>query len=206
MPGFTGDYPFGKKGDVLTLEFKVAGVSCTSLSGGPTFKHSEAFSFPIAAEDQSETDRYWNAVVGNGGQESAGGWCKHRCGVSWQITPRVLTEALAAGDDEAKRAFDAMMGMTKIDIAVIKAARLSFAAGRSVMAAVGTNIPQSQYMIRDCDGTRKIEWTPEGHLDTDERPYVTIWELDPATKRFKVTRQIFHRKLGDVQKGLETLG
>ena len=118
-----GDYPFGKKGDVLTVEFKVAGVSCIGLNGGPTFKHSEAFSFQIATDDQHETDRYWNAVVGNGGQESACGWCKDKWGVSWQITPRVLTEALAAAGDEAKRAFDAMMGMKKIDVAAITATR-----------------------------------------------------------------------------------
>ena len=104
-----GDYPSGKKGDVLTVEFKVAGVSCIGLNGGPAFKHNEAFSFQIATDDQAETDRYWNAIVGNGGQESACGWCKDKWGVSWQITPRVLTEAMAAGGDEAKRAFDAMM-------------------------------------------------------------------------------------------------
>jgi len=98
-------------------------VSCIGLNGGPTFEHSEAFSFQIATDDQSETDRYWNAIVGNGGQESQCGWCKDKWGVSWQITPRVLTEALAAGGDEAKRAFDAMMGMKKIDVAAIKAAR-----------------------------------------------------------------------------------
>ena len=108
---------------MLVVEFKVAGVFCVGLNGGPQFKHTEAFSFQIATDDQAETDRYWNAIVGNGGQESACGWCKDKWGVSWQITPRVLTEALAAGGDEAKRAFDAMMGMTKIDIAVIKAAR-----------------------------------------------------------------------------------
>src|SRR3981081_3618993 len=118
-----GDYPSGKKGDVLIVEFNVAGVSCIGVNGGPTFKHNEAFSFQIATDDQTETDRYWNAVVGNGGQESACGWCKDKWGVSWQITPRVLTEAMAAGGDEAKRAFDAMMGMTKIDIAVSNAAR-----------------------------------------------------------------------------------
>jgi len=117
-----GDYPSGNKGDVLTVEFNVAGVSCIGLNGGPTFKHNEAFSFQIATDDQAETDRYWNAIVGNGGQESACGWCKDKWGVSWQITPRVLTEALAAGGDEAKRAFDAMLGMKKIDIAAIKAA------------------------------------------------------------------------------------
>src|SRR6266700_1324421 len=117
------DYPSGKAGDVLTVEFTVAGVPCLGLNGGPAFKHNEAFSFQIATDDQDETDRYWNAIVGNGGQESACGWCKDKWGVSWQITPRVLTEALAAGGDEAKRAFDAMMTMKKIDIAAIKAAR-----------------------------------------------------------------------------------
>ena len=89
------DHPSGKKGNVLTVEFKVAGVSCIGLNGGPTFKHNEAFSFQIATDDQAETDRYWNAIVGNGGQESACGWCKDKWGVSWQITPRVLTEAMA---------------------------------------------------------------------------------------------------------------
>ena len=93
------------------------------INGGPTFKHNEAFSFQIATDDQTETDRYWNAVVGNGGQESACGWCKDKWGVSWQITPRVLTDAMAAGGDEAKRAFDAMMTMKKIDVAAIEAAR-----------------------------------------------------------------------------------
>ena len=117
------DFPSGKKGDVLTVEFTVAGVACIGLNGGPAFKHNEAFSFQIATDDQQETDRYWNAIVGNGGQESACGWCKDKWGISWQITPRVLTEALAAGGDEAKRAFDAMMGMKKIDVAAIKAAR-----------------------------------------------------------------------------------
>jgi predicted 3-demethylubiquinone-9 3-methyltransferase (glyoxalase superfamily) len=116
------DYPAGKKGDVLTVEFSVAGVPCLGLNGGPAFKQSEAFSFQIATDDQDETDRYWNAIVGNSGQESACGWCKDKWGVSWQITPRVLTEALAAGGDEAKRAFDAMMGMTKIDVAAIEEA------------------------------------------------------------------------------------
>jgi predicted 3-demethylubiquinone-9 3-methyltransferase (glyoxalase superfamily) len=118
-----GDYPSGKKGDVLTVEFNVAGVSCIGINGGPTFKHNEAFSFQIATDDQTETDRYWNAIVGNGGQESACGWCKDKWGVSWQITPRVLTAAMAAGGDEAKRAFDAMMKMRKIDVAAIEAAR-----------------------------------------------------------------------------------
>ena len=117
------DYPSGKKGDVLTVEFTVAGIPCLGLNGGPMFKHSEAFSFQIATDDQAETDRYWNAIVGNGGQESACGWCKDRWGVSWQITPRILTEALAAGGDEARRAFETMMGMTKIDVAAIAAAR-----------------------------------------------------------------------------------
>jgi predicted 3-demethylubiquinone-9 3-methyltransferase (glyoxalase superfamily) len=117
------DYPSGKKGDVLTVDFTVAGIPCMGLNGGPMFKHNEAFSFQIATDDQAETDRYWNAIVGNGGQESACGWCKDKWGVSWQITPRVLTEAMAAGGDEAKRAFDAMMDMKKIDVAKIEAAR-----------------------------------------------------------------------------------
>lgn len=117
------DYPSGKKGDVLTVEFTVFGIPCVGLNGGPIFKHNEAFSFQIATEDQEETDRYWNAIVGNGGEESVCGWCKDRWGVSWQITPRVLTEALAVGGEEAKRAFDAMMSMRKIDVAAIKAAR-----------------------------------------------------------------------------------
>ena len=117
------DYPGGKQGDALTVEFTVAGVACLGLNGGPMFKHNEAFSFQIATEDQEETDRYWNAIVGNGGQESACGWCKDRWGLSWQITPRVLTEALAVGGEEARRAFDAMMGMKKIDVAAIEAAR-----------------------------------------------------------------------------------
>jgi predicted 3-demethylubiquinone-9 3-methyltransferase (glyoxalase superfamily) len=117
------DYPSGKKGDVLTVDFTVAGVPCMGLNGGPEFRHNEAFSFQIETEDQEETDRYWNAIVGNGGQESQCGWCKDRWGVSWQITPRVLTEALAAGGDEARRAFEAMMPMRKIDVAAIEAAR-----------------------------------------------------------------------------------
>jgi predicted 3-demethylubiquinone-9 3-methyltransferase (glyoxalase superfamily) len=117
------DYPGGKEGDVLTVEFTVLGISCLGLNGGPVFKHNEAFSFQIATEDQEETDRYWNAIVGNGGQESQCGWCKDKWGISWQITPRVLTDALAAGGDKAKRAFDAMMKMNKIDIATLEAAR-----------------------------------------------------------------------------------
>jgi predicted 3-demethylubiquinone-9 3-methyltransferase (glyoxalase superfamily) len=118
-----GDFPSGKTGDVLVVEFTVAGVACIGLNGGPDIKHNEAFSFQISTEDQEETDRYWNAIVGNGGQESACGWCKDKWGVSWQITPRVLMEALEAGGDEAKRAFDAMMDMQKIDVAAIEAAR-----------------------------------------------------------------------------------
>ncbi len=117
------DYPSGKKGDVLTVEFTVFGIPCLGLNGGPIFPQTEAFSFQISTEDQEETDRYWNAIVGNGGQESACGWCKDRWGLSWQITPRVLTEALAAGGDEAKRAFEAMLEMGKIDVAAIEAAR-----------------------------------------------------------------------------------
>jgi predicted 3-demethylubiquinone-9 3-methyltransferase (glyoxalase superfamily) len=118
-----GDFPGGKAGDVLTVAFTVLGVPCLGLNGGPTFKHSEAFSFQVATDDQKETDRYWNAIVGNGGQESECGWCKDRWGLSWQITPRTLSEALAAGGAEAKRAFDAMMTMKKIDVARIEAAR-----------------------------------------------------------------------------------
>jgi predicted 3-demethylubiquinone-9 3-methyltransferase (glyoxalase superfamily) len=117
------DYPSGKEGDVLIVEFTVVGVPCIGINGGPMFKHNEAFSFQIATDDQQETDRYWSAIVGNGGQESACGWCKDKWGVSWQITPSVLTEALAAGGDEAKRAFEAMMQMNKIDVAAIEAAR-----------------------------------------------------------------------------------
>jgi predicted 3-demethylubiquinone-9 3-methyltransferase (glyoxalase superfamily) len=117
------DYPSGKAGDVLTVEFTVAGIPCIGLNGGPAFQHNEAFSFQIATDNQEETDRYWNAIVGNGGQESVCGWCKDRWGISWQITPRVLTDAIAAGGDEAKRAFDAMLGMRKIDVAGIEAAR-----------------------------------------------------------------------------------
>ena len=118
-----GDFPSGKQGDVLTVEFTVAGIACVGLNGGPEFKHSEAFSFQVATENQEETDRYWNAIVGNGGKESQCGWCKDRWGLSWQITPRVLTDALAAGGGEAKRAFEAMMPMKKIDVATIEAAR-----------------------------------------------------------------------------------
>ena len=117
------DYPSGKQGDVLTVEFTVAGIPCLGLNGGPAFTHSEAFSIQIVTEDQAETDRYWNAIVGNGGQESACGWCKDRWGISWQITPRVLVEALAAEGEEARRAFEAMMNMGKIDVAAIEAAR-----------------------------------------------------------------------------------
>lgn len=117
------DYPSGKAGDVLTVEFTVAGVACVGLNGGPVFKQSEAFSFQITTEDQEETDRLWHAIVGNGGQESACGWCKDRWGVSWQITPRTLLEAMVAGGDEARRAFEAMLEMGKIDVAKIDAAR-----------------------------------------------------------------------------------
>ena len=118
-----GDYPSGKAGDILTVEFTVAGIPCIGLNGGTAFSHSEAFSFQIVTEDQQETDRYWHAIVENGGQESVCGWCKDRWGISWQITPRLLMEAMAAGGDEAKRAFAAMMTMGKIDVAAIEAAR-----------------------------------------------------------------------------------
>ncbi len=119
-----GDYPSGKEGDVLTVEFTVAGIPCIGLNGGPVFPQSEAFSFQIATDDQEETDRLWNAIVGNGGQESECGWCKDRWGLSWQITPRTLTEAFTGPDRAAaKRAFDAMMTMKKIDVAAIDKAR-----------------------------------------------------------------------------------
>ncbi|BDI32506.1 VOC family protein [Capsulimonas corticalis] len=116
------DFPGGKAGDVLTVHFTVCGIPCFGLNGGDTFKHSEAFSFQIATDDQEETDRYWNAIVGNGGEESMCGWCKDKWGLSWQITPRALTDAFSQGGDVAKRAFEAMMEMRKIDIAKIEAA------------------------------------------------------------------------------------
>lgn len=119
-----GDFPSGKTGDVLTVEFTVMGIPCLGINGGSAFKHSEAFSFQLATADQAETDRYWNAIVGNGGQESECGWCKDKWGLSWQITPLALTEAITDSDPAAaKRAFDAMMTMQKIDIATIEAAR-----------------------------------------------------------------------------------
>jgi len=118
-----GDYPSGKQGDVLTVAFTVLGIPCLGLNGGPQFKHSEAFSFQVITEDQAETDRLWNAIIDNGGQASACGWCKDKWGLSWQITPRVLMEAIAHPDPvAAKRAFEAMKDMGKIDIAAIEAA------------------------------------------------------------------------------------
>ena len=116
------DFPGGTKGQVLTVEFTVLGIPCVAINGGDAFKQSEAFSFQISTDDQTETDRYWNAIVGNGGQESHCGWCKDKWGLSWQITPRVLTDAMAKGGDVAKRAFEAMMEMNKIDVAKIEAA------------------------------------------------------------------------------------
>ncbi|MCG3189466.1 MAG: hypothetical protein LKCHEGNO_01847 [Burkholderiaceae bacterium] len=119
-----GDYPAGNEGNVLTVEFTVLGIPCLGLNGGPMFKHSEAFSFLVTTEDQAETDRLWNAIVGHGGQEGQCGWCKDQWGLSWQIAPRALLDAVADPDRAAaKRAFDAMMGMKKIDIAAIEAAR-----------------------------------------------------------------------------------
>jgi predicted 3-demethylubiquinone-9 3-methyltransferase (glyoxalase superfamily) len=117
-----GDFPGGNAGDVLTVQFTVCGIACIGLNGGPIFPQSEAFSFQIATDNQEETDRYWNAIVGNGGAESACGWCKDKWGVNWQITPRVLTEAMAQGGDVAQRAFAAMMTMHRIDHATIEAA------------------------------------------------------------------------------------
>lgn len=118
-----GDFPGGRAGDVLTVTFTVLGIPCLGLNGGPAFKHSEAFSFQVATHDQAETDRYWNAIIGNGGEESACGWCKDKWGLSWQITPVALTEAIADPDPAvSKRAFEAMMTMKKIDIAALKRA------------------------------------------------------------------------------------
>jgi 2-polyprenyl-6-hydroxyphenyl methylase/3-demethylubiquinone-9 3-methyltransferase len=118
-----GDFPSGKQGDVLTVEFTVLGIPCIGLNGGPAFKHSEAFSFQVATADQAETDRYWNAILDNGGEASACGWCRDRWGFSWQITPRALLRATTNPDKAAaKRAMDAMMTMQKIDIAAIEAA------------------------------------------------------------------------------------
>lgn len=118
------DFPAGKAGDVLTVLFTVMGIACLGLNGGPAFPHSEAFSFQVSTEDQAETDRYWDAIVGQGGQASACGWCKDKWGLNWQITPRVLTEAIADPDPAvARRAFEAMMQMGKIDIAAIERAR-----------------------------------------------------------------------------------
>ena len=118
-----GDYPAGKQGDVLTVEFTVMGIACLGLNGGPGIQHNQAFSFQVATDDQAETDRLWQAIVGNGGEEVACGWCRDKWGLSWQITPRVLTAAINHPDPAAaKRAFEAMMGMVKIDIAVIEAA------------------------------------------------------------------------------------
>lgn len=118
-----GDFPSGKKGDALTVDFTVCGIPCMGLNGGPMSKQSEAFSFQIATDNQEETDRYWNAIVGNGGKESDCGWCRDKWGVSWQITPRTLIEAFVKGGEEAERAFKAMMTMQKIDVAVIDEAR-----------------------------------------------------------------------------------
>ena len=118
-----GDYPDGQQGDVLVVEFTVLGLPCLGLNGGPAFRHSKAFSFQVATADQAETDRYWNAIVEGGGQESACGWCKDKWGFSWQITPRTLLEANQAGGEEAKRAYEAMMTMQKIEVATIDEAR-----------------------------------------------------------------------------------
>ncbi|QMV61940.1 VOC family protein [Pseudomonas berkeleyensis] len=118
-----GDYPSGQQGDVLTVEFRVMGIPCLGLNGGPVFQHSEAFSFQVATDDQAETDRLWSAIINNGGQASECGWCKDKWGISWQITPRILSDAIASPDRAAaKRAFEAMMTMSKIDIARIEAA------------------------------------------------------------------------------------
>jgi predicted 3-demethylubiquinone-9 3-methyltransferase (glyoxalase superfamily) len=118
-----GDYPSGQKGQVLTVEFTLLGIPCLGLNGGPVFKHNEAFSFQVSTNDQEETDRYWNAIVNNGGQESDCGWCKDKWGISWQITPAILVEGITNPDPAvAQRAFSAMMQMQKIDVAKIEAA------------------------------------------------------------------------------------
>ena len=117
-----GDFPDGKKGEPMVVEFTVLGIPCIGLNGGPNFTHNESFSFVVSTRDQAETDKYWNAIVGNGGQESQCGWCKDKWGISWQITPQVLTDAISAGGDKAKRAFTAMMPMKKIDVAAIEKA------------------------------------------------------------------------------------
>lgn len=130
------DYPSGKQGDVLTVEFTVMGIPCLGLNGGPEFSHTEAFSFQVATEDQAETDRLWAAIVDNGGQESACGWCKDKWGLSWQITPRILIEAITDPDPAAaRRAFEAMMQMTRIDVAAIEAARRGQGAAACTMSA-----------------------------------------------------------------------
>ena len=118
-----GDYPEGKQGDALMVEFSVIGIPCIGLNGGPIYKHSDAFSFQVQTEDQAETDRYWDALTANGGEESLCGWCKDRWGISWQITPKALTEGMMAGGEASARVFKAMMGMNKIDVAAIEAAR-----------------------------------------------------------------------------------
>jgi predicted 3-demethylubiquinone-9 3-methyltransferase (glyoxalase superfamily) len=118
-----GDYPAGKEGDVLTVEFTVMGIPCLGLNGGPGCKHGHAFSFQVATVDQAETDRYWDAIIGNGGASNACGWCQDKWGISWQITPTILSQAITDPDRAAaKRAFEAMMHMTKIDVAAIEAA------------------------------------------------------------------------------------
>ena len=117
------DFPSGKAGDVITVEFTVLGIPCIGLNGGPAFKHNEAFSFQVATTTQEETDRYWNAIVNNGGEESQCGWCKDKWGIHWQITPVALTKGVTHSDPAvAQRAFAAMMKMKKIDIAAIEAA------------------------------------------------------------------------------------
>ena len=119
------DNPSCKEGEVLTVEFTVMGIPCIGLNGGPGVQHNWAFSFQVATESQEETDRYWNAIVGNGGEESQCGWCRDKWGIHWQITPVVLTKAFTGADRAvSKRAFEAMMTMGKIDVAVIERAVL----------------------------------------------------------------------------------
>jgi 2-polyprenyl-6-hydroxyphenyl methylase/3-demethylubiquinone-9 3-methyltransferase len=158
-----GDYPSGKQGQALTVEFTVVGVRCLGLNGGPAFRHSEAFSFQILTEDQAETDRYWNAIVGNRGTENACGWCKDKWGVSWQITPRALMKAVSDADRAtAKRAFEAMMTMKKIDIATIEAARRGRAHSWSEQLASEI---LHEHQLDDRAGAARGKSVPDPELD-----------------------------------------
>ena len=171
-----GDYPSGKQGDVITVDFTVIGIPCIGLNGGPTFKHNEAFSFQIATDDQAETDRLWNAIIDNGGQASACGWCKDKWGLSWQISPRVLVDAVTSSDKAvAKRAFEAMMTMTKIDIAAIEAA----------VKGEPTNhhhhSPCRSELARDSAGTANIDANSPTAIASKLAPTLVGGDFDFAT-------------------------